>query len=105
MVRNCAKRGDGFNVDEFCPADGRFLHKFIFEPKVFIATVYKDEIQGVAVCGFSTLPKGPWFSVCCVFHREQPRCHGMVDKTRFLSNRLYTTLWLLGYQGSLTLCC
>ena len=59
MVRNCAKRGDGFNVDEFCPTDGHFLHKFIFEPKVVIATDYKDEIQGMAICGFSTLSRVP----------------------------------------------
>ena len=59
MVRNCAKRGDGFNVDEFCPTDGHFLYKFIFEPRVVVATDFKNEIQGVAICGFSTLSGVP----------------------------------------------
>ena len=59
MVRDCAKIGDGFNVDEFCPNDGHYLHKFIHEPRVVIATDFHGNILGAVICGFSTLTRVP----------------------------------------------
>ena len=59
MVKQCAKNGDGFNLDEFCPINGNFLHKFIIDPKVAIATDHHGSIKGAAICGFSTVPRVP----------------------------------------------
>ena len=59
MVRNCAKIVDGFSVVEFCPNDGHFLHKFIHNPRVVIATDLHGNIQGAVFCGFSTLSRVP----------------------------------------------
>ena len=50
MVRNCASNGDGFNLDEFCPNEGHFIHKFIREPKVVVATDQSGNIKGAAIC-------------------------------------------------------
>ena len=38
MIVGCATDGDGFCLDEFSPDDGHFLHKFIHEPRVLVAT-------------------------------------------------------------------
>ena len=59
MIRDCARVGDGFNLDEFCPDDGHFLCKFILDPKVVIATCSHGNIKGAAVCGFSAVPRVP----------------------------------------------
>ena len=59
MVRQCARMGDGFNIDEFSPEDGHFLHKFILEPKVAIATGSNGTIKGAVICGLSTVPRVP----------------------------------------------
>ena len=81
MVRNCAKNGDGFNLDEFCPSDGRFLHKFIFEPKVVIAIDTEGEIQGAAICGFSTLSRVPGSLYAAYFIvKETERRKGIASK-------------------------
>ena len=59
LVHGCAKDGDGFNLDEFCPNYGHFLHKFLHEPKVVIATDDHGNIKGAAICGFSALTRIP----------------------------------------------
>ena len=59
MVRECARIGDGFNIDEFSPDDGHFLHKFILEPKVAIATNSNGTIKGAVICELSTVPRVP----------------------------------------------
>ena len=59
MVRHCAQTGDGFGLDEFCPDDGHFLHKFIHEPRVVIATDSYGNVKAGAICGFSTLSRIP----------------------------------------------
>ena len=55
MIRKLAKNGDGFNLDEFCSNDGHFLHKFIYEPRVVIATDCHGNTNGAVICGFSHL--------------------------------------------------
>ena len=59
LIRQCAESGDGFNIDEFCPEDGHFLHKFIHQPRVIVATDIQDEIRGAAIFGFSELSRFP----------------------------------------------
>ena len=59
LVRTCAQNGDGFNLDEFCLNDGHFLHKFILEPKVVIATNAQKIITGAAIYGLSAMPRVP----------------------------------------------
>ena len=80
MVRNCAKIGDGFNLDEFCPDDGHFLHKFIHEPKVVIATDHHGNIKGAAICGYSTLSRIPGSLYGAYFiAKETERRKGIAD--------------------------
>ena len=59
MVMHCAQTGDGFGLDEFCPNDGHFLHKFIHKPRVVIATDIHGNVKAGAICGFSTLSRIP----------------------------------------------
>ena len=59
MIWSAAKDGDGFCLDEFCPKDGNFLHKFILDPKVLVAIDHQGDIKGAAVCGFSSLTRVP----------------------------------------------
>ena len=59
MIRQCAKSGDGFNIDEFCSEDGHFLHKFIFQPKVLVAADSRNNIIGAAIFGLSLLSRLP----------------------------------------------
>ena len=59
MARKCAQNGDGFNLDEFCAVDGHFLHKFILEPKVVVATDAQGTIKGAAIYGLSAIPRVP----------------------------------------------
>ena len=58
-VRKCAQNGDGFNLDEFSADDGHFLHKFILEPKVVVATDVHGTIKGTAIYGLSAIPRVP----------------------------------------------
>ena len=81
MVRNCAMKGDGFNLDEFCPNNGRFLHKFIFKPTVVIATDSFGDIKGAAICGFSTLSRVPGSLYAAYFIvKETERRKGIASK-------------------------
>ncbi len=56
MIREAAETGDGFNLDEFCPQNGNFLHKFIRDPRVLVA-MENDDVIGAAVCGESSLAR------------------------------------------------
>ena len=59
IIWTTARDGDGFCLDEFCPTNGHFLHKFILDPKLVIATDYHGNIKGSAICGFSNLTRVP----------------------------------------------
>ena len=79
MVRQCARTGDGFNIDEFSPEDGHFLHKFILEPKVAIATGSNGTIKGTVICGLSTVPRVPGALYSAYFLvKESERRKGIV---------------------------
>ena len=58
-MRKCAQNGDGFNLDEFCADDGHFLHKFILEPKVVVATDVNGTIKRTTIYGLSAIPRVP----------------------------------------------
>ncbi len=53
FIREAAETGDGFSLDEFCPQNGTFLHKFIRDAQALVATDPSGVVQGVAVCGYS----------------------------------------------------
>ena len=77
MVKLCARYGDGFNLDEFCPKNGHFLHKFIIDPKVLVATDHHGSIKGAAICGFSAVPRVPGAVYAAYFIvKEQERRKG-----------------------------
>ena len=59
MIRQCAESGDGFNIDEFCPDTGHFLHKFIYQPRVLVAIDNQGSIRGAAIFGFSDISRLP----------------------------------------------
>ena len=75
MVRHCAQTGDGFGLDEFCPDDGHFLHKFIHEPQVVIATDSHGNVKAGTICGFSTLSRisGSLFAAYFVVKKAERR--------------------------------
>ena len=58
MIWLAARDGDGFCLDEFCPKDCHFLHKFILDPKV-IATDHHGNVMGAAICGASGVTRVP----------------------------------------------
>ena len=59
IISLAATYSDGFCLDEFCPEDGHFLHKFILDPKVVIATDRHGNIMGAAICGASGVTRVP----------------------------------------------
>ncbi len=60
IVRQCAESGDGFNIDEFCPDNGHFLHKFIHQPKtVVVVDQSESEIKAAGIFGFSEVSRLP----------------------------------------------
>ncbi len=75
MIRQCAESGDGFNIDEFCPEDGHFLHKFIHQPKVIVAAGNQGQILAAAIYGFSALTrvKGATFTAYFVVQPKYRR--------------------------------
>ena len=59
LIWAAARDGDGFCLDEFCPEDGHFLHKFILEPTVVLATDHCGNVIGAAICGISGVTRVP----------------------------------------------
>ena len=59
MIWAAARDGDGFCLNEFCPKDGHFLHKFILEPTVVVATDHYGNVIGSAICGISGVTRVP----------------------------------------------
>ena len=74
-IWTAARDGDGFCLDEFCPTNGHFLHKFILDPKVVIATDYHGNLKGSALCGFSSLTRvpGSLFSAYFIIQKSERR--------------------------------
>ena len=52
MIWLAAWDGEGFCLDEFCPEDGHFLHKFILDPKVVIATDHHGNVAHATLFAF-----------------------------------------------------
>ena len=75
MIWLAARDGDGFCLDEFCPKDGHFLHKFILDPKVVIATDHHGNIMGAAICGASGVTRvpGSLFSAYFIVQQSERR--------------------------------
>ena len=75
MIWKTARDGNGFCLDEFCPTSGYFLHKFILDPKVVIATDYHGNLKGSAICGFSSLTRvpGSLFSAYFIVEKSERR--------------------------------
>ena len=75
MVWSAAWDGEGFCLDEFCPKDGHFLHKFILDLKVVIATDHHGNVMGAAICGASGVTRvpGSLFSAYFIVQQSERR--------------------------------